>query len=166
MVMFMVMKVVGQVNDVDHDVNPFARKTIDIKRRELREGASLLEVDPCYIVKEETQYSVNTLQSTHQWEHILVASGKQTRLTKELLSNCNSIEWQVAAQQDYSSMVKLFPTKGNHIDAKAVHELLCSMVEELGKPIAARRSGVKTIIFPLANKKDFDEPAPNVKEGL
>ncbi|GKE57782.1 lon protease homolog 1, mitochondrial-like protein, partial [Tanacetum coccineum] len=33
-----------------------------------------------------------------------------------------------------------------------------------GEPIAARRSGVKTVIFPLANKKDFDEPAPNVKE--
>ncbi|CAI9287216.1 unnamed protein product [Lactuca saligna] len=34
------------------------------------------------------------------------------------------------------------------------------------KTIAARRSGVKTIIFPLANKRDFDELAPNVKEGL
>ncbi|GKB26808.1 hypothetical protein Tco_0866209 [Tanacetum coccineum] len=34
----------GQVNDVDHDVKPFARKTIDIERRELSEGASLLEV--------------------------------------------------------------------------------------------------------------------------
>ncbi|XP_071717683.1 lon protease homolog 1, mitochondrial-like [Rutidosis leptorrhynchoides] len=34
------------------------------------------------------------------------------------------------------------------------------------KTIAARRSGVKTILFPLANKRDFDELAPNVKEGL
>ncbi|KAK1417696.1 hypothetical protein QVD17_26830 [Tagetes erecta] len=34
------------------------------------------------------------------------------------------------------------------------------------KTIAARRSGVKTIIFPLANKRDFDELAENVKEGL
>ncbi|KAL4588432.1 hypothetical protein LXL04_001322 [Taraxacum kok-saghyz] len=34
------------------------------------------------------------------------------------------------------------------------------------KTIAARRSGVKTIIFPLANKRDFDELAANVKEGL
>ncbi|KAD6795492.1 hypothetical protein E3N88_06388 [Mikania micrantha] len=34
------------------------------------------------------------------------------------------------------------------------------------KTIAARRSGVKTLIFPLANKRDFDELAPNVKEGL
>ncbi|GLT90157.1 hypothetical protein SLE2022_081030 [Rubroshorea leprosula] len=34
------------------------------------------------------------------------------------------------------------------------------------KTIAARRSGVKTIIFPSANKRDFDELAENVKEGL
>lgn len=34
------------------------------------------------------------------------------------------------------------------------------------KTIAARRSEVKTIIFPSANKRDFDELAPNVKEGL
>ncbi|XP_004302240.1 PREDICTED: lon protease homolog 1, mitochondrial [Fragaria vesca subsp. vesca] len=34
------------------------------------------------------------------------------------------------------------------------------------KTIAARRSGVKTIIFPEANRKDFDELAANVKEGL
>ncbi|KAL6132773.1 hypothetical protein ACLB2K_065012 [Fragaria x ananassa] len=34
------------------------------------------------------------------------------------------------------------------------------------KTIAARRSGVKTIIFPEANMKDFDELAANVKEGL
>ncbi|KAL6139155.1 hypothetical protein ACLB2K_064432 [Fragaria x ananassa] len=34
------------------------------------------------------------------------------------------------------------------------------------KTIAARRSGVKTIIFPEANRKDFDELGANVKEGL
>uniref|UniRef100_A0A0D9X360 Lon protease homolog, mitochondrial n=1 Tax=Leersia perrieri TaxID=77586 RepID=A0A0D9X360_9ORYZ len=34
------------------------------------------------------------------------------------------------------------------------------------KTIAARRSAVKTIIFPAANKRDFDELAANVKEGL
>uniref|UniRef100_A0A0E0KCR6 Lon protease homolog, mitochondrial n=1 Tax=Oryza punctata TaxID=4537 RepID=A0A0E0KCR6_ORYPU len=34
------------------------------------------------------------------------------------------------------------------------------------KTIAARRSGIKTIIFPAANRRDFDELAPNVKEGL
>ncbi|KAK7278011.1 hypothetical protein RJT34_23032 [Clitoria ternatea] len=34
------------------------------------------------------------------------------------------------------------------------------------KTIAARRSGIKTIIFPSANRRDFDELAPNVKEGI
>ncbi|KAM7481775.1 hypothetical protein LguiB_006358 [Lonicera macranthoides] len=34
------------------------------------------------------------------------------------------------------------------------------------KTIAARRSDVKTIIFPAANRRDFDELATNVKEGL
>nr|GLL29422.1 lon protease homolog 1, mitochondrial-like [Ipomoea trifida] len=34
------------------------------------------------------------------------------------------------------------------------------------KTIAARRSNVKTIIFPSANRRDFDELAPNVKDGL
>ncbi|CDP18248.1 unnamed protein product [Coffea canephora] len=34
------------------------------------------------------------------------------------------------------------------------------------KTIAARRSEVKTIIFPSANRRDFDELADNVKEGL
>lgn len=34
------------------------------------------------------------------------------------------------------------------------------------KTIAARRSDVKTIIFPSANRRDFDDLADNVKEGL
>lgn len=34
------------------------------------------------------------------------------------------------------------------------------------KTIAARRSDVRTIIFPSANRRDFDELAANVKEGL
>ncbi|KAL3515960.1 hypothetical protein ACH5RR_022862 [Cinchona calisaya] len=34
------------------------------------------------------------------------------------------------------------------------------------KTIAARRGEVKTIIFPSANRRDFDELAANVKEGL
>ncbi|KAJ0979859.1 hypothetical protein J5N97_015333 [Dioscorea zingiberensis] len=34
------------------------------------------------------------------------------------------------------------------------------------KTIAARRSDVKTIIFPSANRRDFDELAENVKEGI
>ncbi|KAF7805054.1 lon protease-like protein 1, mitochondrial-like isoform X1 [Senna tora] len=34
------------------------------------------------------------------------------------------------------------------------------------KTIAARRGEVKTIVFPSANRRDFDELTPNVKEGL
>ncbi|EPS59836.1 hypothetical protein M569_14969, partial [Genlisea aurea] len=34
------------------------------------------------------------------------------------------------------------------------------------KTIAARRSDVKSIVFPSANRRDFDELATNVKEGL
>ncbi|XP_022745940.1 lon protease homolog 1, mitochondrial-like isoform X2 [Durio zibethinus] len=34
------------------------------------------------------------------------------------------------------------------------------------KTIAARRNGVKTIILPSANRRDYDELAPNVREGL
>ncbi|KAA8536750.1 hypothetical protein F0562_029228 [Nyssa sinensis] len=34
------------------------------------------------------------------------------------------------------------------------------------KTIAARWSDVKTIIFPSANRRDFDKLAPNVKAGL
>jgi Lon-like ATP-dependent protease len=42
--------------------------------------------------------------------------------------------------------------------------LIFSQVKE--KTVAARRSGVKTIIFPLANKRDYDELPPHVQEGL
>ena len=34
------------------------------------------------------------------------------------------------------------------------------------KTIAARRSGVKTIIFPSGNKKDYDELSEDIREGL
>ncbi|CAI9274134.1 unnamed protein product [Lactuca saligna] len=52
--------------------------------------------DPFYIVKDEIQDSIDSLQgSFHEWERVPVGSGEQSRLTKELLSNCESIEWQV-----------------------------------------------------------------------
>jgi Lon-like ATP-dependent protease len=34
------------------------------------------------------------------------------------------------------------------------------------KVLAARRSGVKTVIFPQANQKDYDELSAELKEGL
>lgn len=43
----------------------------------------------------------------------------------------------------------------------------CYVVDQVKeKTIAARRSEVKTVIFPSANRRDFEELAPNVKEGL
>ena len=36
----------------------------------------------------------------------------------------------------------------------------------MAKTMAARRNGVKTIILPLANNRDFDELPPNMKKGL
>ena len=42
----------------------------------------------------------------------------------------------------------------------------CGLNQVMEKTIAARRNGVKTIILPLANKRDFNELAPNLKEGL
>ena len=34
------------------------------------------------------------------------------------------------------------------------------------KTVAARRSGVKTLIFPVGNKWDFEELPQNLKDGL
>ncbi|CAI9108518.1 OLC1v1008118C2 [Oldenlandia corymbosa var. corymbosa] len=52
--------------------------------------------DPFYIVKEEIQDSIDKLLSSfHRWEQVLPESGEQLNLTKELLTNCESIEWQV-----------------------------------------------------------------------
>ncbi|XP_051115428.1 syntaxin-61 [Andrographis paniculata] len=52
--------------------------------------------DPFYIVKDEIQDSIDKLLSTyHQWERIPSDTGEQHHLTKELLSGCESIEWQV-----------------------------------------------------------------------
>ncbi|XP_015899812.2 syntaxin-61 [Ziziphus jujuba] len=52
--------------------------------------------DPFYVVKEEIQQSIEKLRdSFHQWERISGNSGEQVHLTKELLGNCESIDWQV-----------------------------------------------------------------------
>ncbi|TKY57299.1 Syntaxin-61 protein [Spatholobus suberectus] len=51
--------------------------------------------DPFYVVKEEIQESIDKLQSTfHQWENTADA-GERPRLSKEVLTGCESIEWQV-----------------------------------------------------------------------
>ncbi|CAJ1971404.1 unnamed protein product [Sphenostylis stenocarpa] len=51
--------------------------------------------DPFYVVKEEIQESIDKLQSTfRQWEKAADA-GEQSNLSKEVLTSCESIEWQV-----------------------------------------------------------------------
>ncbi|QHO26718.1 Syntaxin [Arachis hypogaea] len=51
--------------------------------------------DPFYVVKEEIQDSIDKLQSSyHQWESTS-DGGDRTNLSKEVLTACESIEWQV-----------------------------------------------------------------------
>ncbi|KAL2316751.1 hypothetical protein Fmac_030627 [Flemingia macrophylla] len=51
--------------------------------------------DPFYVVKEEIQESIDKLQSTfHRWENTADA-GERSRLSKEVIAGCESIEWQV-----------------------------------------------------------------------
>lgn len=52
--------------------------------------------DPFYIVKEEIQDSIDKLQSTfHQWENGTSDIGERVQLTKELVTCCESVLWQV-----------------------------------------------------------------------
>lgn len=51
--------------------------------------------DPFYVVKQDIQQSIDKVQSTfRQWENTSDAS-ERSRLSKEVLTNCESIEWQV-----------------------------------------------------------------------
>lgn len=51
--------------------------------------------DPFYVVKAEIQDSIDKLQSTfHKWESIS-DTAERGHLTKEILSGCESVEWQV-----------------------------------------------------------------------
>ncbi|CAM0885491.1 unnamed protein product [Alopecurus aequalis] len=52
--------------------------------------------DPFYIVREEIQASIGKLQTTFQrWEQVASNTGEYVHLTKELLTSCESIEWQL-----------------------------------------------------------------------
>ncbi|XP_014503728.1 syntaxin-61 isoform X1 [Vigna radiata var. radiata] len=51
--------------------------------------------DPFYVVKEEIQESIDKLQSTfRQWEKA-ADDGERSNLSKEVLTSCESIDWQV-----------------------------------------------------------------------
>ncbi|CAK9261957.1 unnamed protein product [Sphagnum jensenii] len=53
-------------------------------------------LDPFYLVKEEILDSVKTLQATFtRWEQLSQSATERIVLSKELLSSCESIEWQV-----------------------------------------------------------------------
>lgn len=52
--------------------------------------------DPFYIVREEIQGSIGKLQTNfHRWDQVASNTGEYVHLTKEILTSCESIEWQV-----------------------------------------------------------------------
>uniref|UniRef100_A0A7I4F1V4 Syntaxin 6/10/61 N-terminal domain-containing protein n=1 Tax=Physcomitrium patens TaxID=3218 RepID=A0A7I4F1V4_PHYPA len=52
--------------------------------------------DPFYLVKLEIQDTVTKLQSTFaRWEQLPFSSTERSVLSKELLSSCENIEWQM-----------------------------------------------------------------------
>ncbi|GAB2283575.1 hypothetical protein Dimus_018082, partial [Dionaea muscipula] len=52
--------------------------------------------DPFYVVRGEVQDSIDRLlASFQQWEHTASGTGVHARLSKELLTDCESLEWQV-----------------------------------------------------------------------
>lgn len=52
--------------------------------------------DPFYLVKEEVQGSVNSVQkSFKKWEQLLPGSMEGSQLGKDIVADCASIEWQV-----------------------------------------------------------------------
>ncbi|XP_047070554.1 syntaxin-61-like [Lolium rigidum] len=52
--------------------------------------------DPFYIVREEIQGSISKLQTSfRRWEQVASNTGEYVHLTKDLLTSCESIEWQV-----------------------------------------------------------------------
>lgn len=52
--------------------------------------------DPFYIVKDEIQDSIDKVQDTfHQWKQTPENTGEYVHLTKELVTSCESVQWQV-----------------------------------------------------------------------
>ncbi|XP_020596077.1 syntaxin-61-like isoform X1 [Phalaenopsis equestris] len=52
--------------------------------------------DPFYVVKEEIQDSIDKLQvAFHELEQTPIETGEHVHLTRGLITNCESIEWQV-----------------------------------------------------------------------
>uniref|UniRef100_A0A453HMD3 Syntaxin 6/10/61 N-terminal domain-containing protein n=1 Tax=Aegilops tauschii subsp. strangulata TaxID=200361 RepID=A0A453HMD3_AEGTS len=52
--------------------------------------------DPFYIVKDEIQDSIDKVQDTfNQWKQAPENTGEYVHLTRELLTTCESVQWQV-----------------------------------------------------------------------
>ncbi|KAL4564687.1 hypothetical protein LXL04_028755 [Taraxacum kok-saghyz] len=115
--------------------------------------------DPFYILKEEIQDSVSrpfklplryssliktcyvpqihALQGTfHQLELTPVANGSQNRLTKEVISKCESIEWQIHALQGTFHQLEHTPV-ANGAQNRLIKEVLskCESIEWQAKSV-------------------------------
>ncbi|KAJ0973709.1 hypothetical protein J5N97_015674 [Dioscorea zingiberensis] len=67
--------------------------------------------DPFYIVKEEIQESIDKLQATfHRWEETPSNTGEWVHLSKELITSCESIKWQVDEVDKTISVAARDPT--------------------------------------------------------
>ncbi|KAL4573434.1 hypothetical protein LXL04_020240 [Taraxacum kok-saghyz] len=93
--------------------------------------------DPFYILKEEIQDSIHALQGTfHQLELTPVANGSQNRLTKEVISKCESIEWQIHALQGTFHQLEHTPV-ANGAQNRLIKEVLskCESIEWQAKSV-------------------------------
>ncbi|XP_073393724.1 syntaxin-61-like isoform X4 [Physcomitrium patens] len=68
--------------------------------------------DPFYLVKLEIQDTVTKLQSTFaRWEQLPFSSTERSVLSKELLSSCENIEWQVDELDKVTGVVENDPAR-------------------------------------------------------
>ena len=73
-------------------------------------------------------------------------------------------EWQCPPPRELSAVPGSLPFRRGPLFHR-----LCPTVRAspfCGQTIAARRSGVRTLIFPAANRHDFEELDSGIKEGL
>jgi SYP6 family syntaxin len=69
-------------------------------------------LDPFYVVKEEIQDSVKTLQATFtRWEQLPPSATERIVLSNELLSSCEIIEWQVEELDRATGVIERDPAR-------------------------------------------------------
>eukprot|EP00243_Klebsormidium_subtile_P000576 TRINITY_DN10998_c0_g1_i1.p2 TRINITY_DN10998_c0_g1~~TRINITY_DN10998_c0_g1_i1.p2 ORF type:complete len:243 (-),score=66.85 TRINITY_DN10998_c0_g1_i1:180-908(-) len=70
--------------------------------------------DPFYLVKEEIQESVNKVSAGFaRWEGLSTGSAERDRLTRELESGCESVEWQVDELEKAINVAERDPARFN-----------------------------------------------------